>query len=169
MLKAKTNNPPYPVLCAQSPVYFFHLPVPVRHAGMSYDPQTQSVYFHQYGSGSYFLTFMTLFHKLLFSFFRIFFRKLKIVGKGYYIYKNFRNTITPTFGHAHRLYFYSFFTSVKFLSKTSIFIFGLSVDDILLKAYEIQNSKPANIFTGRGVRFTRQIVYKKQGKVSMYR
>jgi hypothetical protein len=29
--------------------------------------------------------------------------------------------------------------------------------------------RPINIFTGRGVRFSRQIIYKKVGKVSSYR
>jgi len=29
--------------------------------------------------------------------------------------------------------------------------------------------RPINIFTGRGVRFAKQIIYKKAGKVSSYR
>lgn len=159
----------YAVIYAYSPVYYFKYPLPLHHEGMLYDPQTQSVYFHKYTSNSYFLTFMNLFYRVLFSFFRITFNKLKLVGKGYYIYKNFRNTVTPTFGYAHRLYFYSFFVSVKFLSKTSIFIFGLSLQDVRSKSHEMRNSKPINVFTGRGVRFTRQLVYKKEGKVSSYR
>jgi len=169
LLRSKKGTTPYTVIYAYSNVYYFRFPVPTQHLGMTYDPQIQAVYFHRYMSNAYFLTYMNLFYKLLFSFFRIFFNKLKIVGKGYYIYKNFRNTVTPTFGYAHRLYFYSYFLSVKFLSKTSIFIFGLSVKDVYLKSYELQHSKPMNVFTGRGVRFTRQIVYRKQGKVSSYR
>ena len=169
LLQPKNNRSPYNVIYAFSNVYYFKFPLPTQHLGMIISPQVQSVYFYRYISNAYFLTFMNLFYKLLFSFFRIFFNKLKIVGKGYYIYKNFRNTVTPTFGHAHRLYFYSYFLSVKFLSKTTIFIFGLSVRDVYLKSYEIQHSKPMNVFTGRGVRFTRQIVYRKVGKVSSYR
>lgn len=169
LLKSKEGLTPYTVLYACSPVYYFTYPLPLQHLELTYDPQTQSVFFYKFISNSYFLTFMNLFYKLLFSFFRIFFNKLKIVGKGYYIYKNFRNTVTPTFGHAHRVYFYSFFLSVRFLSKKSIFIFGLSIKDIYLKSYEMQWSKPMNIYTGRGVRFTRQIVYKKEGLVSAFR
>jgi hypothetical protein len=33
----------------------------------------------------------------------------------------------------------------------------------------IKSMRPINIFTGRGVRFSRQIIYKKVGKVSSYR
>lgn len=169
LLKSTNNLTPYVVVYAHSPVYYFKFPIPTQHLGMNYDPQTQSVFFNRYMSNSYFLTYMNLFYILLFSFFRVFFNKLKIIGKGYYIYKNFRNTVTPTFGYAHRMYFYSFFVSVKFLSKKSVFIFGLSPKDIYLKSYEIRNSKSINVYTGRGVRFNRQIVYKKEGYVSAYR
>jgi len=106
---------------------------------------------------------------LFYSFSKLFFTKLKFKGKGYYIYKNFRNTITSQFGHSHRIYIYSFFVSVKFLTKTTVFLFGSSKQDILSIGFKVKNSKPINIFTGRGVRFSRQVVYKKTGKVSSYR
>ena len=99
----------------------------------------------------------------------IFFLKLKFKGKGYYVYKNLRNTIAPQFGYAHRIYVYAFNISVKFLSKTSILLFGLSKSDLLTVGQNFKSKKPINIFTGRGVRFSRQIIYKKTGKVSSYR
>ena len=95
--------------------------------------------------------------------------KLKFKGKGYYIYKNSRNTITPQFGHSHRIYIYAYFLSVKFLTKTTVFLFGSSKKDILTISHSIKNAKFINIFTGRGVRFARQVIYKKTGKVSSYR
>lgn len=169
LLTHKTTQLNYTLVYAYSATYFFQFPLPVQHSQLLFDPQTQSIRFYKYYSNSFFLTFRTLFNFTLYSFFRVFFNKLKFKGKGYYIYKNSRNTITPQFGYSHRLYFYAFFTTVKFLSKTTIFIFGLSVQDILLKSHQIKNSKPINIFTGRGVRFARQVVYKKTGKVSSYR
>jgi len=104
-----------------------------------------------------------------YSFSKVFFLKLKFKGKGYYIYKNSRNTITSQFGHSHRIYIYSVFISVKFLTKTTVFLFGSSKKDVLTTGYSIQKVKPINIFTGRGVRFSKQIIYKKTGKVSSYR
>lgn len=98
-----------------------------------------------------------------------FFIKLKFKGKGYYIYKNYRNTIAPQFGYYHRIYIYSFFNTVKFLSKTKLLIFGLTKGDVLLTAYTLKSKRTINIFTGRGVRFARQLIYKKTGKVSSYR
>lgn len=97
------------------------------------------------------------------------FKKLKFRGKGYYIYKNQRNTVTPQFGYAHRIYVYSYFNVVRFLSKVKVFIFGLLKSDVFKVSHEIRSKRPINIFTSRGVRFSRQIVYKKVGKVSSYR
>ena len=79
-----------------------------------------------------------------------FFKKLKFRGKGYYIYKNRRNTITPQFGYAHRIYVYSYFNIVRFLSKIKVFIFGLLKADVILASSEIRSKRPINIFTGRG-------------------
>ena len=97
------------------------------------------------------------------------FIKLKFKGKGYYIYKNSRNTITPQFNYSHRIYLYASYTHVKFLSKTSIFVFGLHKPDLVKVARGIRAMRKINIFTGRGVRFAKQIIYKKTGKVSSYR
>ena len=85
------------------------------------------------------------------------------------MYKNSRNTIAPQFGYAHRVYVYAQATSVRFLSKTKILLFGLSKTDIIDSGYKIKKVKSINIFTGRGIRFARQVVYKKTGKVSSYR
>lgn len=85
------------------------------------------------------------------------------------MYKNKRNTIAPQFGFAHRVYVYSFLNTVKFLSKTKILLFGFSKIDVLQAGNNLCKVKPMNIFTGRGVRFARQVVYKKTGKVGAYR
>jgi len=89
---------------------------------------------------------------------------MKFRGKGYYIYKTLRNTIAPNFGYAHRLYIYAYFVSLKFLSKTSIILFGLKKTDLYKIGYLFKKTRPINIFTGRGVRFSRQIIYKKLEK-----
>ena len=34
--------------------------------------------------------------------------KIRFEGKGYYLYKNLRNTLAPKFGFAHRIYLYYF-------------------------------------------------------------
>ena len=98
-----------------------------------------------------------------------YFNKIKFRGKGYYIYKGARSTITPQFGYAHRIYVYSFFNKVRFLGKTKVLIFGFLKSDVLSTLLDIKQKRPINIFTGRGVRFAKEIIYKKTGKVSSYR
>jgi len=97
------------------------------------------------------------------------FSKIKFKGKGYYIYKNYRNTITPQFGYSHRFYIYSYYVYIKFLSKNSLIMFGLNPSNVKFVSSKVRKWRPLNIFTGRGVRFSSQIVYKKSGKVSSYR
>ena len=136
---------------------------------LKYDTNVSSILLWSTFSNSASSKYLVKFREVLFSFSRPVFKKVKFKGKGYYLYKNFRNTITPQFGYAHRIYFYSYFASVKFLSKTSVFIFGLVNKDICDAAHGIKIMRPVNIFTGRGVRFSRQTIYRKVGKVSSYR
>lgn len=152
-----------------SPTYFFTFSVRAKQTRVFFDTNASVINFTSlYVNSFYPLYFNNLYESLnLFS--GPLFKKLKFRGKGYYIYKNKRNTITPQFGYSHRLYLYAFFVSVKFLSKTSILLFGFSKADITSVAFGIKGMRPINIFTNRGVRFSRQVVYKKAGKISSYR
>lgn len=152
-----------------SKTYYFHLWPPFNIPFFYLDINTSTLSFTSIYVNSFYRTYWQELLTLFESFSKPFFKKLKFKGKGYYIYKNLRNTITPQFGYAHRLYVYSFFTSVRFLSKTSIIVFGLLKADVTLTALRIKRMRVINIFTGRGVRFSRQVIYKKVGKVSSYR
>ena len=100
---------------------------------------------------------------------KIKFKKIKFEGKGYYIYKNIKNTIAPKFGFAHRLYIYNYNILTKFLSKTKFIMYSYFITECLISAEDIKLLRPRNIFTGRGVRFSRSIRYRKRGKVSSFR
>lgn len=152
-----------------SSLYYFLVPIPAGKWFIYFDHNTSTITLSSLYFTNYTLTYWTNLVHLFYIFHRPFFIKLKFKGKGYYIYKNKRNTITPQFGYAHRIYKYTFNTSVKFRTKTSIILFGLVKRDIIESGFLIKNMRPINIFTGRGVRFSRQIIYKKTGKVSSYR
>ena len=149
--------------------YFFNITTIGSLDNMYYDSETFTFVFYHKHSSYYYYAYLKLIAEVASRFNRRFFLKIKFKGKGYYIYKNARNTVAPQFGYAHRVYVYAQATSVKFLSKTKILIFGLSKKDVLLSGYNLMRTKPINIFTGRGVRFARQVIYKKTGKVSSYR
>ena len=149
--------------------YYFTLRTPKTITSFAPNRSTGTLFLSQTFFSSAFTHYHTCVRNNMQSVSSIFFLKLKFKGKGYYVYKNLRNTIAPQFGYAHRIYVYAFNISVKFLSKTSILLFGLSKSDLLTVGQNFKSKKPINIFTGRGVRFSRQIIYKKTGKVSSYR
>lgn len=149
--------------------YYFNLTPPSHVTNWTYDPQTNTFnFFHPFSPYAYNHGLARV-QALFRSFSVVFFLKIKFKGKGYYIYKNYRDTIAPQFGYAHRVYVYPHSVSVRFLSKTKILLFGLSKQDLILTGHDFKRVKPMNIFTGRGIRFARQVVYKKTGKVSSYR
>lgn len=143
--------------------------MPLLQTRLSFDPNVSAFVFHALYFYSTYQLFINNLDLVFSSFYKPAFRKIKFKGKGYYIYKNFRNTITPQFGYSHRLYLYSHFVSVKFLNKTTIFLFGLLKTDVVRVGHGIRAMRPINIFTGRGVRFSKEIIYRKVGKVSSYR
>jgi hypothetical protein len=169
LLILKNINTLQKTIYINSPIYKISLPIPVKINEITFDTNTNSLkLFTLYINNDYRLLWKLLLRTLR-LFYSPLFLKVKFKGKGYYIYKNKRSTITPQFGYAHRLYLYSYFISVKFLSKTSIIVFGFELSDLVFVSLGIKKMRPINIFTGRGVRFSRQIIYKKVGKVSSYR
>jgi hypothetical protein len=152
-----------------SKTYFLVLPLPTYKRGIAFNTNCSLFTLNTLYTNVYSRLLFKTFYSYLTIFSLPIFKKLKFKGKGYYIYKNYRNTVTPQFGHSHRIYVYSFFTSIKFLSKTSILLFGINKSDICKSSQQIKQLRPINIFTGRGVRFSKQIIYKKAGKISTYR
>lgn len=149
--------------------YFIKIPLPFNKSLLTFNANTNTLYFYSTYTNNFTKLYYTLFDSFYKLFWKPFVYKLKFKGKGYYIYKNYRNTITPQFGYSHRLYLYAFFLHVKFLSKTTLIVFGLNNYDVNTVSRSIYNWRPLNIFTLRGVRFAKQIIYKKSGKVSTYR
>ena len=149
--------------------YFVNLLLDLEFTKSGFEIQTTSFRFDAYTIFPQWLLYLRRFSVLISRFSTPCFIKLKFRGKGYYLYKNFRNVVTPQFGYSHRRYFYGYLASIIFLSKTKILVFGLSTLHIILFSHLLKTIRPANIFTGRGMRFAKQVVYKKVGKVSTYR
>lgn len=149
--------------------YFFNLPFFNEFLLLKYDNRIRLFSFNFFFKNNYFPIFWKYFKLIFYSFSKIFFKKLKFKGKGYYIYKNFRNTIALQMGYSHIIRLYSYFINVKFTAKTVIYMFGINKFNIDNRSKNLLILKPINIFTGRGIRFTRQIIYKKTGKISSYR
>lgn len=134
-----------------------------------FDQQTKTLKLQKTFNNNLFNVYWTHFKTIFYSFSFFFFKKIKFKGKGYYAYKGKRNTVAMQFGYSHLLRIFAFKINLKFSTKTSIFMFGINKNDLLKAAYGFKNKRSNNIFTGKGIRFTRQITYRKAGKVSSYR
>jgi hypothetical protein len=165
----KKNNSEFFYCYIYSLSYFFFLPFSKFFLKIICDSKVNSLSLQFFFKNNFFSLFWCYFKSLFYSFSKIFFRKLKFKGKGYYIYKNSRNTIALQFGYSHKLYLYAFFLPVKFITKTIILLFGINKLNINRCGWSLFRLKPINVFTGRGIRFSRQIVYRKVGKISSYR
>ena len=169
LILKKNNNNSFLYLYFYSSTYFFILPFSKKFLSLKYDKQVNFLIFKFFFYNNFYSIFWNIFKNVFYSFSKIFFKKLKFKGKGYYIYKNNRNSIALQFGYSHLVYLYSFFLTVKFLTKTNILIFGVNNIDLCTKSHEFYNIKKINIFTGKGIRFAKQIIYRKTGKISSYR
>jgi hypothetical protein len=113
--------------------------------------------------------YISLYLKTIWShFFRLLLFKMQFTGKGYKMVVASRYTITISFGHSHRNYFYFWFVRPYKIAKTRFIFFGLNYFLLKQTIQTVYNSKPLNIFTLRGLRFRRQCIFKKTGKISLY-
>jgi hypothetical protein len=173
LLRSVEPNHWVKLLYVYSDLYYFNLPIissalSCRIAAGSSEGTLGVSIWNRY-TPSYYRMYFDRISSVFYSFSRIIFNKMKVKGKGYKIYKTYRNTLTHQLGHSHRRYIHAYFITVKFLNKTTVFMFGFSKRDVFTVGWTLRSSRYMNIFTGRGVRFSRQLVYKKTGKVSTYR
>lgn len=93
----------------------------------------------------------------------IFIKKIRFKGKGYKIIKN-KNVLYLVFNRSHITWFLFFnVRCIKFSKQKYTFLYKnyKYLNNILNNIYSI---RPLNLFTKRGIRFTRQKVFKKVGK-----
>ena len=107
--------------------------------------------------------------KFLFSWNFYFFRKIKFTGKGYRItFRKRRKTIIFYFGHSHDtiVLFRSVF--IRKPHKYKFVVFKNSLKKIEKLMNTIVRIKPMNFYTKRGLRGSRQIIFKRRGKKNAY-
>ena len=109
------------------------------------------------------------FFKILKNTFNYVFLKLKYKGKNYRWHRKKRGLVLR-FGHSHLIYMrkpISVFLKKK--GRMKIIFFGTNIELIYFFLRNAIRWKPSNVYTGRGLRLSRQRLLKKAGKVSAYR
>jgi hypothetical protein len=156
VFKLGTNYLPY----LTSPTYFYTLPkVPAK---LPFDFNVKSLPL----TSPTLLSSVYAYNVLFFT--RLTVTRMQFTGKGYRSYLSSRYTLTFSFGFSHVYYIYNYATVVKQLTKTKLIFISLDGTSMAKRTWNFYYAKPLNIFTWRGVRFRRQILRKKVGKVSLY-
>jgi hypothetical protein len=117
-------------------------------------------------------SYVNYYLKIIISyFFRLLFIKLRFIGKGYklLIRKNYlHHIILFNFGYSHRYYIYIYFFYMFQIAKTRFIFYGLNYFLLRIILQQLYLIKPINIFTLRGLRFAKQCIFKKIGKIGLY-
>lgn len=101
---------------------------------------------------------------------RIFFyKRVSYSGKGYRLYIKSKSKIYFQLGYSHKYYLFSYGVTIKPILKSKLLLLSSSLRELSVFSKMVYKLRPLNIFTLKGIRFTRQLVYKKVGKVSSYR
>lgn len=97
------------------------------------------------------------------------FLKLRYKGKNHRWHRK-KKGLVLRFGHSHLISLkkpVSVFLKKK--GRMKILFFGTNIELLYFFLRNIVNWKPANVYTGRGLRISRQRILRKSGKVSIYR
>jgi hypothetical protein len=108
-------------------------------------------------------TLNTNLYYFLFSIEYVFYKKLKFTGKGFKIKKK-KNNIILYFNTAHINLLILKNNITQKLAKNKYIILKSNNYHNYCDSYLFKSVKLNNIFTKRGLRFTRQIIFKKKGK-----
>lgn len=96
--------------------------------------------------------------------------KLKFKGKSFRWYKK-KSCLILRFGHSHLVSSNPSLFNIKWKRKgrMKIIFYGSNKFELFSYLSNVVRWRPMNIYHGRGLRFAKQIVIKKSGKVSAYR
>ena len=96
-----------------------------------------------------------------------FFQKIKFNGKGYKIKKK-KKSIKFFFGKSHLTTIFFKKINIRRLTKYKLFFYTKKYETIKFVFSLINKIRKINIYTKRGLRFSRQKIFKKTGKKSSY-
>ena len=135
------------------------------------DKNTNCILFNKYELKFNWNLIINKINKNLFLFENIFFDKIKFKGKGFRVrFKKNLKILKFTFGHSHIncVFINEKTTRVKRLGKYKYIFKNKNFNQMSMFLKKICNIKSINIYTKRGIRKGRQIIYRRKGKKSTY-
>ena len=86
---------------------FINIFVPSNYITLAFEKETNNMNITTIYSSNFLKIYWLSLYSISYGFSKVFYKKIKFKGKGYYVYKDYRNTIAPQFGYSHRIYIYS--------------------------------------------------------------
>jgi ribosomal protein L6P/L9E len=137
--------------------------------GIWYDSKSQHLIFNCTNLSSYSNLLSALVNNILFNFKRLWHIKIKFTGKGFKIKrKKKKKSIKFYFYYSHVNVVILKNSKLKHRKKNRMVIKTWNKNNIGTTLKKILNIKKLNIFTKRGLRCSKQIIFKKTGKKSNY-
>lgn len=110
-----------------------------------------------------------MFNKISYTFEDYFCKKIKFKGKGFRLkIKKKHKAIKFLFGHSHLNILFIKNFKLKKCGKYKLTLKSTLFNKINVLAKKITNIKPVNVYTNRGIRISRQIIFKRKGKKGSY-
>lgn len=136
---------------------------------LKFDKNTNSIILEKnwlFNSNNKFTNFLLKFFK---SWDYFFFAKIKFKGKGFRIRFFKKNKFVKFFfGRSHKTFMFYRKLVLKKISKYKFTIKSINYDQIKNASKLSINIKPMNMYTLRGLRDSKQIIYKRKGKKGTY-
>lgn len=149
--------------------FYYYLISPVDAVDINVDIETKGIIFKIYNKKVFERLYINLLHKFFFSWDSYFFEKIKFTGKGYRIaFQKKKKIMKFYFGHSHDTLIVFKWVVVKKPHKYKFIILKNNITTLRKLNETILRIKPINIYTKRGLRNFRQIIYKRKGKKSSY-
>jgi len=165
----KENNSAYSHFYIYNFLFFYKLPMPQNIKYSQLDQASNSIIFFEKKPNYFSCTFEHLFSVFLFSWNYYFFEKIKFTGKGYRItFRKKKKYIIFYFGHSHDTIMLFRGVKVKKPHKYKFIVLKNSFNKIKILGSMITKIKPINVYTKRGLRKSRQWVYKRKSNKATF-
>jgi len=165
----KENKSNFSHFYIYNPFFFYKLSTPVRTKATLVDSNSNSLVFKENTKVNYSDSFQLIFSNFLFSWDYFFFEKIKFTGKGYRItFRRKKKYIIFYFGHSHDTIMVFRNIKLKKPHKYKFLILKNSFSKIKMLGFLITKIKPINVYTKRGIRKSRQCVYKRKSNKATF-
>jgi hypothetical protein len=143
--------------------------MPLEIKSCQLDSASNSIIFFEMKPNHFSAIFERIFSIFLFSWNYYFFEKIKFTGKGYRItFRRKKKYIIFYFGHSHDTIILFRSVKVKKPHKYKFVVLKNSFNKIKMLGSLITKIKPINVYTKRGIRRSRQWVYKRKSNKATF-